>query len=148
MLPFISVAAYLASLMVMYMLEYYLQNAITSSYFQYSISSVVCFFWTAVILFACFEWQLITLLVTFQAKHSISELGVLKSHFQNVEERYLVKKYTILNTLNLIYHILKIVIPGVLEVKKSEQNQVLRNCDYVNITYLTGVLVFMGYVLR
>ena len=122
MLPFISVAAYLASLMVMYMLEYYLQNAITSSYFQYSINSVVCFFWTAVILFACFEWQLITLLVKFQAKHSISELGVLKSHFQNVEEHYLVKKYTILNTLNLIYHILKIVIPGVLEVRESEQN--------------------------
>lgn len=78
------------------------------------MSSMVCIFWTLILISSCFECELITLLVSFQAKRTAAELGVLKSRFQQDDERRLFNKYKALIVLNIVYHLLKIVIPIVL----------------------------------
>lgn len=60
------------------------------------------------------DWDLITLLLIFQANTPLDQIDVKKSeHFNN--ERRLVKRHAICQTLNLLYHTTKFFMPIILK---------------------------------
>ena len=107
---------------------------------------MVCYFWTLIILITCFEWELVTLLVCFQKKCDLQVMGVMKLHFNEVVELRLIRKYIAINSVNLLYHISKVVIPAVDDSQSMEL--MLGYLVYINIVYLGLLAVFGIYSLR
>lgn len=57
-----------------------------------------------------FEWDLLGQMISFQSKHQVRQLDVVKEDYNASEKRKLVRfKYII--WLNIIYHIVKVAVP-------------------------------------
>lgn len=110
-IPFVLVSVYTCTLLACYLVGYYSIAVMTSLFFQYSIISVVCYFWTLIILMTGFEWEIITSLVVFQQAVDLNTMGVMKHKFNADVELKIMYKYTLYNLLNLVYHLAKIVLP-------------------------------------
>lgn len=83
MVPFIMTAMYMTVITAIFLTEFYVAEALSSDFFEYWLSTVVCYFWTLIIIMTCFEWEIITSLVKFQMKCEIQVMGIEKHKFNN-----------------------------------------------------------------
>ena len=135
--------------MAWYFSEYYVILEATSDFFQYSLTTCVCFFWTLIILITCFEWELVSILVCLQKNCELSDMGVMKSHFNQVVETGLIWKYVALNLVNLSFHLARIIVPAILLKSPTEDiSKMLIRCDYCSIAYFSVLTVFTAYTLH
>ena len=81
--PFFFVMIYLALYIVRVLLYFYLRPDPNALYFDIvnSSSAMVCFFWTSIFLCQCFEWNLQALLIYFQCKVPLDQMGVQRQRF-------------------------------------------------------------------
>lgn len=105
-----------------------LQTENSKALTNYALASTACFFFTNAVTLQTFEWDLLGSMIYFQVQHSVSELNVVRDRFTKTEQ-FKVKMTRVTILLNLVYHLIKVIVPTCAQISCMTQDLTEKQCQ-------------------